>query len=99
MALIGSFRKTRCGYVGTIRTPVLGERRTRLQPTEKRLAEDPDYRVAAGGAEIGHAWRCTPAGGAEFLAVRLDDPTFRSPIYAVLSRFDGGKALKLRWSR
>ena len=101
MATIGSFTKTENGsYIGTVRTLTVNAK-TRLQPdTDKTKDNAPDFRVYAGPAEIGAAWKKTAQDtGREYLSVKLDDPSFAQPIYASLVEAEGGKEFNLIWSR
>lgn len=101
MATIGSFTKTENGgYTGTVRTLTVNAK-TRLQPDADKTKDNaPDFRVYAGPAEIGAAWKKTAQdGGREYLSVKLDDPSFAQPIYASLVEAEGGKEFTLIWSR
>ena len=85
MATIGTFTKTADGFVGTIRTMTINVK-TKILATDKANDKAPDYRVYAGGAELGAAW-CEQSSGEdarEYLAVQLDDPSFAEPIRAAL---------------
>ena len=53
----------------------------------------------AGQVEFGAAWRKTSNEGREYLSVKLDDPSFPSPIYASLVEVEGEDGLSLIWSR
>jgi uncharacterized protein (DUF736 family) len=101
MATIGSFTKGDNGsYTGTVRTLTVNAK-TRLQPDADKTKDNaPDFRVYAGPAEIGAAWRKTAQDtGREYLSVKLDDPSFAQPIYASLVEAEGGKEFNLIWSR
>ena len=59
----------------------------------------PDYRVTANGVELGAGWsKAAKDSGAEYLSVKLDDPSVTAPVYATLVRGDNGEH-KLIWSR
>ena len=61
--------------------------------------ESKDHRVSTGGVEFGAAWtKAARETGAEYLSLKLDDPSFPAPIYATLSQGDDGEH-KLIWSR
>lgn len=99
MATIGTFTKTKDGYVGTIRT-LTANVKTRFVPNENRERDNaPHYRVFAGRAELGAAWAAKGSGedAREYLSVKLDDPSFPEPIYAAL--FDDERGARLVWSR
>jgi uncharacterized protein (DUF736 family) len=54
--------------------------------------------IAPHNAEIGAAWPCRSAEGRDYLSVKLDDPSFKAPIFANL--FDGeDDTYNLIWSR
>jgi uncharacterized protein (DUF736 family) len=53
--------------------------------------------VLAGNVEIGAAWKRTSKENTVYHAVKLDDPSFPTPIFANLVEVDGGYALV--WSR
>jgi uncharacterized protein (DUF736 family) len=99
MAQIGSFSRDESGtYTGTIRTLTLNVKAT-LRPCTRENEKAPDYRVQAGAVEIGAGWtKAARETGAEYLSLKLDDPSFPSPIYATLVQGDGGEH-KLIWSR
>jgi uncharacterized protein (DUF736 family) len=100
MAIIGTFTKTDDGYVGTIRTMTINVKAKFLRNTEKANDKAPDYRVFAGGAELGAAWREKGKDGdKDYLAVKLDDPSFSQPVRGALfeNRVDGTAILA--WSR
>lgn len=99
MAQIGSFTRDESGiYTGTIRTLTLNVKAT-FRPSPKEHEKAPDYRVQAGGVEFGAGWlKAARESGAEYLSVKLDDPSFPAPIYATLVQGDNGEH-KLIWSR
>jgi len=99
MAQIGSFNRDETGvYTGTIRTLTLNVKAT-IRPVERDHDKAPDHRVFAGAVEIGAGWtRAAKESGAEYLSVKLDDPSLPAPIYATLAQGDDGSN-KLIWSR
>jgi uncharacterized protein (DUF736 family) len=99
MAQIGSFT---CGengiYTGEIRTLTLRVKAT-IRPVERDSDKAPDYRVHAANVEFGAGWtKSARETGAEYLSLKLDDPSFPSPIYATLTQGEGDEH-KLIWSR
>ena len=69
------------------------------RPVARDNERSPDYRVAANGVELGAGWRKTAKDtGAEYVSVKLDDPSFTAPVYASLVLGVGGEH-KLIWSR
>jgi uncharacterized protein (DUF736 family) len=101
MATIGTFTKGDNGsYTGTVRTLTVNAK-TRIVPdAEKPKDNAPDFRIYAGPAEIGAAWKKTSQEtGREYLSVKLDDPSFAQPIYASLVEIEDGSGFTLIWSR
>jgi uncharacterized protein (DUF736 family) len=99
MATIGNFTKSENGYAGTIRTLTVNAK-IRFALAEKDKENAPDYRVLAGTAEIGAAWKKTSEAGREYVSVKLEDPSFPAAIYATLVESEGDtKSLVLIWTR
>ena len=99
MAQIGTFTRGDDGsFTGTIRTLNINVKAT-IKPVAKDSERSPDYRIATNAVELGAGWRKTAKDtGAEYVSVKLDDPSFTSPVYATLVQ--GEKAEhKLIWSR
>ena len=81
MAQIGSFTLKDGKYTGTIRTMTINVKAQLVPNKSKANGEAPDYRLYAGGAELGAAWRQESKDGeTPYLAVKLDDPSFATPI-------------------
>lgn len=98
MATIGTFTRTEDGgYAGAIRTLSLNVRQAQLRPHDKTDDKAPDFRIFAAGVEFGAAWKRTSRENRDYLSVKLDDPSFVTPIYASLVEADGGFALI--WTR
>ena len=99
MAQIGSFTRDDKGiYTGEIRTLSLRVKAI-IRPCERENDKAPDHRVSTSGVEFGAAWtRTARETGAEYLSLKLDDPSFPAPIYATLTQSDDGEH-KLIWSR
>lgn len=99
MAQIGTFTKDESGvFSGNIRTLTLNVKAT-IRPAQKDNEKAPDYRVYAGAIEIGAAWsKAARESGAEYLSMKLDDPSLPAPIYGSLVQGDDGEN-KLIWSR
>ena len=98
MATIGTFTKHEDGTVrGDIQTLTLNVKGAVFRPAEKDNDKAPDYRIFAGQTEFGAAWKKTSRENRDYLSVKLDDPSFASPIYASLVDADDGYALI--WSR
>ena len=99
MAQIGTFTRDETGaYAGTIKTLTLNVKAT-IKPCDRDTDKAPDYRVTANGVEFGAGWsRTARETGAEYLSLKLDDPSFTAPVYASLVQGDKGEH-KLIWSR
>jgi len=98
MATIGSFHKQDDGSItGAIKTLTLNVKSAQLKPADKENEKAPDYRIFSGSTEFGAAWKKTSRENRDYLAVKLDDPSFPAPIYASLVDADEGYALI--WSR
>ena len=99
MAQIGSFARGDDGaFAGTIRTLNINTKAT-IKPVAKEGERSPDYRVAANGVELGAGWsKAAKDSGAEYVSVKLDDPSFTAPVYATLVQGDNGEH-RLIWSR
>jgi uncharacterized protein (DUF736 family) len=97
MATIGTFTKTSDGYTGTVSTLTL-DAKVQVRPAEKASEKAPDFRIFAGRAEIGAAWKKTSNEGRGYLSVKLDDPSLPAPILANLFEMENGEH-ELIWSR
>ncbi|HGW5374942.1 TPA: DUF736 domain-containing protein [Pseudomonas aeruginosa] len=98
MANIGNFTAQNNGFAGTVRTLTLNVK-VKLVPNDKGSENAPDFRVqAAGGYEIGAAWKKTSQNDRPYLSVTLDDPSFPATIYARLIEEEEG-TYNLIWSR
>ena len=98
MATIGAFTQHENGAIsGDIKTLTLNVKAAVFRPAEKDNDKAPDYRIFAGQTEFGAAWKKTSRENRDYLSVKLDDPSFASPIYASLVDADDGYALI--WSR
>jgi uncharacterized protein (DUF736 family) len=99
MAQIGTFTRNDDGsFTGTIRTLNINTKAT-IKPVTSDNDRAPNYRVAANGVELGAGWsKAAKDSGAEYVSVKLDDPSFTAPVYATLVQGDGSEH-KLIWSR
>ena len=99
MATIGSFTAGKNGYTGTIRTLTINVKVNIVANGNKSSEGAPDFRVFAGRAELGAAWKAKSSGdeAREYLSVTLDDPSFPEPIRAALFEEEG--AAFLVWNR
>lgn len=99
MATIGSFTAGKDGYTGTIRTLTVNVKASIVANDKKSTEGSPDFRIYAGRAELGAAWKAKTSGDQprDYLSVLLDDPGFPEPIRAALFEEDG--AAFLVWNR
>ena len=99
MATIGSFTKSGDSFSGTVKTLSISAKLT-IRPADKASDKAPDYRIyASNTVELGAAWKKTSGEGRDYLSVKLDDPSFPSPIYATLIEGDEAGSYSLIWSR
>jgi uncharacterized protein (DUF736 family) len=98
MANIGIFTAQNDGFTGTVRTLVLNVK-VKFILNDKGSANAPDFRIqAAGGYDIGAAWKKVSQAERPYVSVTLDDPSFPATIYARLIEGEDG-AHNLIWSR
>jgi uncharacterized protein (DUF736 family) len=100
MPVIGTFSAVKDGYAGTIRTLTVSTK-VRVVANDRKEAEGaPDFRIMAGAAEIGVAWRNTKKGSEEtYLRVKLDDPALPQPIWGALIEATEDGVARLLWRR
>jgi uncharacterized protein (DUF736 family) len=101
MATIGTFKQTGNNeFTGEIVTLSLQANNVRVTPDTRASGENaPSHRVYVGRIEIGAAWAKRSNEGREYLGLKLDDPSFTSPIYANLVSDESGEGYSLIWSR
>jgi uncharacterized protein (DUF736 family) len=100
MANIGSFKKVGNEFQGEIVTLSVQTKGVRIVPEASRSGDNaPSHRVFVGRVEIGAAWSKRSNEGRDYLSVKLDDPSFNSPIYANLFDDEDGNGFTLIWSR
>jgi uncharacterized protein (DUF736 family) len=99
MATIGTFTKTESSneFTGAVKTLSLNVK-TKFVPVDRESDKAPDYRILAGPVEFGAGWKKTAQNGKTFVSVKLDDPSFASPLYANLIEGEDG-VHTLIWSR
>jgi uncharacterized protein (DUF736 family) len=98
MATIGTFTSTENGFTGAIRTLALNVK-ARIARIENPSDKGPQFRIFAGSVELGAAWQKRSEQDRDYLSVKLDDPSFSSPIYATLTEVEGEDGYQLIWSR
>jgi uncharacterized protein (DUF736 family) len=100
MPVIGTFSAVKDGYAGTIRTLTMTARVRMIANDRKDSEGAPDFRIMAGTAEIGAAWRKTKQGSEEtYLRVKLDDPMLPQPIWGALLEATEDGVARLLWRR
>ena len=100
MANIGSFKKVGSELQGEIVTLSVQTKGVRIVPETNRVNDNaPSHRVFVGRAEIGAAWSKRSNEGRDYLSLKLDDPSFTSPIYANIFEDEDGEGYSLIWSR
>ena len=100
MATIGTFKKSGNDYTGDIVTLSVQAKGVRITAQDSRANDNaPSHRVFVGKAEIGAAWTKRSNEGRDYLALKLDDPSFNAPIYANLFDDEGADTFSLIWSR
>lgn len=99
MAQIGTFTRSDDGsFTGAIRSLNINVKAT-IKPVAKDNERSPDFRVIANGVELGAGWsKAAKDSGAEYVSVKLDDPSFTAPVFATLVQGDNSEH-KLIWSR
>jgi uncharacterized protein (DUF736 family) len=100
MANIGTFKKSGQEFRGEIRTLSVQAKGVSIVPEANRANDNaPSHRVFVGRAEIGAAWSKRSNEGRDYLSLKLDDPSFSTPIYANLFDDADGETFTLIWSR
>lgn len=102
MAIIGTFKKDGEGYGGNIETLTIRAAIT-FEPALKKSDNAPDFRIFNHAddytSEIGAAWTKTSREGAQYLSVRLDDPSFVAPVNCRLIKSGSESGHSLVWER
>jgi uncharacterized protein (DUF736 family) len=99
MAQIGTFTLKDGTWTGTIRTLTINVK-AQLVPNREQKAGAPDYRLYAGGAELGAAWRQERKDGEKpHIAIRFDDPSFAAPMRAAFFANEPEGTAVMVWSR
>lgn len=100
MAQIGTFTFKDGSYTGTIRTMTINVRAQLVPNDDKARGGAPDFRLYAGGAELGAAWRQESKDGeTPYLAVKLDDPSFAQPLRAAFFENEAEGTGVMVWNR
>jgi len=98
MAIIGTFKAHANGtFSGSIRTLTIGIKAVQFRPVQNKTPNGPDYRVYAGAAELGAAWKKVSKEENPYLSVTLDDVSFGQPLNVALVVIDEVHCLV--WSR
>jgi len=102
MAQIGAFKLKDGKYTVTICTLTINVKAQLVPNADKDKSGDgaPDFRIYAGGAELGAAWReDSKDGETPYLAVRLDDPSFEKPMRAAFFENEKDSTGVMVWNR
>ena len=100
MANIGNFTKTGTGYKGEIVTMSVQQKNVRIVAETEQASENaPSHRVFVGRAEIGAAWSKQSQEGRDYLSVKLDDPSFASPVRAAFFENEKERTGVMVWKR
>ena len=87
-------------YTGTIRTITTNVKAQLVPNADKASDGAPDFRLYAGGAELGAAWRKeSKDGDTPYLAVKLNDPSFASPMRAAFFENETDGTDVMVWNR
>ena len=99
MSTIGQFKLKNDAYEGTISTLTMNCKVSFIPNMNKKHEDSPDYFVKTGECDLGFARHAVSKGeeSKPYLSVFLDDPSFRTPIWAALFEADG--SADLVWSR
>jgi uncharacterized protein (DUF736 family) len=74
--------------------------KAQLVPNKEKANGAPDFRLYAGGAELGAAWRQDSKDGeTPYLAVKLDDPSFAQPMRAAFFENEKEGTGVMVWNR
>lgn len=98
MSVIGNFSHKDGKYTGTIRTMTINVK-AQLVPVENAGKGAPDYRLFAGGADLGAGWVETTQDDKEYISMKLDDPSFAEPVRAAFFENKDDKTGVLIWNR
>jgi len=91
-------RQDNGSFHGKLRTLTLNTE-IRITPNTKGSNDKaPDFIISIDGIEVGAAWNKVSAKGETYISVSLDDPSFASPIYAIITHNHQGTPL-LVWER
>jgi len=100
MATIGTFTKKNGAYLGDIKTAAL-MLTVKIVPAEKGAnPKGPDFRVRFVDdeeVELGAGWLARSKKGNAYISLKLDCPSFASPMHCNLVQSQRGYAL--RWDR
>jgi len=98
MAVIGNFSLKDGNYTGTIRTMTINVK-AQLVPNDSPSPGAPDWRIFAGGAELGAGWREGTNDKRSYVSIKLDDPSFTQPVRAAFFENEEEGTGFMVWSR
>ena len=98
MAKIGSFKKVSSEIKGQITTLGFQAKAVRFVPEENASGNAPSHRVFFGEGEAGAAWAKQTQDNRPYRSVKLDCPSFITPVFAQLFEGENGE-YDLVWNR
>jgi uncharacterized protein (DUF736 family) len=99
MANIGTFHKAEDGSIAGVICTLQLNTKAKLVPLDAPGNGGPDFRILAGNAEIGAAWKRVSQQERPYISVKLDDPSLKAPIYASLYEDDEAGQFSMIWTR
>jgi len=104
MATIGTFKTNGTNeFIGEIVTLSLMAKNVRIARDTRCTSENaPSHRVKLGRVDLGAGWTKRSEKERDYLSIKLDDPSFKAPIYAALVQDESdesGDTYSLVWSR
>ena len=96
MATIGVFSLHQDRYYGSIHTLTLNTR-AEIVPSEMTGEKSPQHLVMIGDVQVGAGWERSSRDGGKYISIKLDDPSFLTPVFANLVEI--GDEHHLIWSR
>lgn len=91
MSSIGQVVRHGKGFKGHLKTLAFRADISIVPNSDKKTDEQPDYRVIAGGVDIGAGWtKRAESSGQDYVSLSLSDPSFGpTKLYANLGRAAG----------
>lgn len=95
---VGSFQLISGEFRGELRTLTIRAELVFVPVYGVKGSVAPSHVIQCNGVEVGAAWRADTGGG-KGLKVRIDDPTFPTPLMGDLTPEDEGPGYVLTWRR